>query len=562
MTSVNRDNCIVCSKIVKKCHKDISCKICHGFIHKKCTNLKPKQLKCFNTKKWVCQNCCQEGHTYLNSDLENDIDSLNECSDFDITQVDFQKYDDMIFNPLRFDHNPTSKAYNDITSSDNIHKCSYLTPEQFRVDRIASSGKNKFLNVNIRSLSKNLDSLKECIKSLDCKLDVIGMSETHLKDKPNDIVSIEGYNIEYTNRIGREKGGMCMFISEELTYKLRTDLCQANSNYESCFIEIENKNKNVIVGVVYRAHTSIDSFISDIEPIYRKINSEKKHVYIMGDFNIDLLKTDMHRPIHDYVECIYSNSMLPSIYKPTRITANTATCIDNILTNNENIIQTTILVNDTSDHMPTILSTNLDFINPKKHENKFIYKRNHSVDNINKFKKRLSEVKWQEILDNNDANDDYNTFIEQFNKVYDECIPLKKCTINRKKHPMSPWITKGLLKSINKKNKLYKQYIHSPTNGNLQKLKTYKNKLNILIRKSKRMHLFTKFEKTKNDMKKTWQEINGVIGKSKKQSYQCKFKDDCGNTITDPQEICNKFNDFFVNVGPKLASGIQNTGRN
>ena len=62
----------------------------------------------------------------------------------------------------------------------------------------------------------------------------------------------------------------------------------------------------------------------------------------MGDFNIDLLKTDMHRPIHDYVECIYSNSMLPSIYKPTRITANTATCIDNILTNNENIIQTTI----------------------------------------------------------------------------------------------------------------------------------------------------------------------------------------------------------------------------
>ena len=52
------------------------------------------------------------------------------------------------------------------------------------------------------------------------------------------------------------------------------------------------------------------------------------------------------------------------------------------------------------------------------------------------------------------------------------------------------------------------------------------------------MYLFTKFEKkinkTKNDMKKTWQEIICVIGKSKEQSYQCKFKDDCGNTITDP----------------------------
>ena len=63
----------------------------------------------------------------------------------------------MFFNPLRFDFNPTSKAFNNITSSDNIHKCYYLTPEQFWVDLTVSSGKNKFLNVNIRSLSEKLD---------------------------------------------------------------------------------------------------------------------------------------------------------------------------------------------------------------------------------------------------------------------------------------------------------------------------------------------------------------------------------------------------------------------
>ena len=63
-------------------------------------------------------------------------------------------------------------------------------------------------------------------------------------------------------------------------------------------------------------------------------------------------------------DCIYSNSMLPSIYKPTRITANTATCFYNMLTNNENIIQTIILVNDTSDHMLTIINQ-LRFYQPK-----------------------------------------------------------------------------------------------------------------------------------------------------------------------------------------------------
>ena len=56
---------------------------------------------------------------------------------------------------------------------------------------------------------------------------------------------------------------------------------------------------------------------------------------------------------------------------------------------------------------------------------------------------------------------------------------IEKFTTNRKKDPLSPWITKGLLKSINKKNKLYKYYLQSPTSEKLQKFKTYKNKLNM-----------------------------------------------------------------------------------
>ena len=81
---------------------------------------------------------------------------------------------------------------------------------------------------------------------------------------------------------------------------------------------------------------------------------------------------------------------------------------------------------------------------------------------------------------------------------------------------MSPWITKGLLKSINKKNKLYKQYLHSPSNKGLQKFKTYKNKLNMLIRTAKRKYFFLKFEQSKNNMKPTWNTINNIRGRGKK----------------------------------------------
>ena len=62
-------------------------------------------------------------------------------------------------------------------------------------------------------------------------------------------------------------------------------------------------------------------------------------------------------------------------------------------------------------------------------------------------------------------------------------------------------------------------------------------------------------------MKQTWQAIIDIIGKGRRQSSQCKCKDECNKTITNTHDISDKFIDFFVNVGPKLASNIQNTGK-
>ena len=132
------------------------------------------------------------------------------------------------------------------------------------------------------------------------------------------------------------------------------------------------------MGVIYRAHTSIDNFIGDIDPVFKKLNDEKKQIYIMGDFNIDLLKVDDHRPTHDYLELIFSYSLLPTIYKPTRITETTATFIDNILTIDENVIKSSILVTDITDHMPTVLTTHNNLTSHSGSTKKITYKRIHT----------------------------------------------------------------------------------------------------------------------------------------------------------------------------------------
>ena len=68
---------------------------------------------------------------------------------------------------------------------------------------------------------------------------------------------------------------------------------------ESVFTEICNKNeKNIIIGCIYK-HPSMDlhEFNEDyLDPLMEKILSEDKEVFLMGDFNIDLLKVDIDTP--------------------------------------------------------------------------------------------------------------------------------------------------------------------------------------------------------------------------------------------------------------------------
>ena len=79
-----------------------------------------------------------------------------------------------------------------------------------------------------------------------------------------------------------------------------------------------------------------------------------------------------------------------------------------------------------------------------------------------------------------------------------------------------PWLTKSLLRSLNKKNKLYKQYLRHRSNEKLLKYKTYKNKLTNLLRVAKRPYFQNQIEINKTDIKQTWRIFNNAIGPNKK----------------------------------------------
>ena len=87
---------------------------------------------------------------------------------------------------------------------------------------------------------------------------------------------------------------------------------------------------------------------------------------------------------------------------------------------------------------------------------------------------------------------------------------IRRC---KAKQMAKPWITKGLLTSIRKKNKLYH-------NGLWDEYKLYRNKLSLLTRLSKRNYYNSFFELNRNNMKATWEGINNLTSSSKKKVNQ------------------------------------------
>ena len=89
---------------------------------------------------------------------------------------------------------------------------------------------------------------------------------------------------------------------------------------------------------------------------------------------------------------------------------------------------------------------------------------------------------------------------------------LKRLNSNPKN--IKPWVTKGILKSIKRKNLLYKSYIKSPSIYK-KKFATYRNKLNHLLRLSKKHYIDKKIKESENNNKETWKIINSLLNKSK-----------------------------------------------
>ena len=146
--------------------------------------------------------------------------------------------------------------------SDNMQirnpDCTYHFPDEIEV-HLSTKSHNHF-NVafhNINSLPSKLEDFTEvCSGLLINDIDVLGFCESKLTDSVQQLYALPNYQL-YTNNVSRDMGGVAMYVNKKHNGATRFDLCQLLPHYESLFIELETKTKNIIIGVVYRRpHTN------------------------------------------------------------------------------------------------------------------------------------------------------------------------------------------------------------------------------------------------------------------------------------------------------------------
>ena len=236
-----------------------------------------------------------------------------------------------------------------------LEACNYQTEQTFNnyVSRKGISNNNLSLfHLNIRSVPANLSSLLSDMENLDHRYSVIGLTKTWLNPSNIDAYGIDGYNHIGIARSNQNGDGVSLFMSNEISYSELTELTKVQEYIECLFLKINFKDITYILGFVYRPPNSdIDHFTETLNAILSQISNLP--CYIMGDYNLDLLKHEWHNTTEHFLNTMYSNSLKPLIYKPTRETDSTATLIENIFANhydvNDQLYQGIFLIN-ISDH--------------------------------------------------------------------------------------------------------------------------------------------------------------------------------------------------------------------
>ena len=551
MIPLIKESCEYCRKSICVGQAITECSMCSAVIH----------TKCFKKSEFVFEN--NTGYCF---DCYN-FKYVPCYNPYKIPMNEFCKQYDADHEEKFYNENPTDFIDTLQIISNTLDNCTSFESmnDANRSSIFAEQDKLSAMFLNIDGNKSNFDEFVVLLKQLKHKFPVIGLAETNISPELKNLYPIEGYTSYYQDpKPGKRKGtGVALYVDNSLNAVINDTLSICSANMESLFIDVNFGENKLNFGVIYRPPDGSEiEFLEEFKNLLDIM--PPKNVFIMGDFNFDLLKLD-NEPSRNFEDIILTSKFSPLISTYTHFKPNCRkTLIDNILTNTpESIIASGTIHESVSHHHPVFYvgnystQCNADEIRATPTYYDF------SNENIAKF---VTEI-GVELESINDSSLTFSKFFDQFNTTLDKACKLDKPKFSKRNNKVNPWITNGIINSVKHKRTLYNNWRKTKSkklpDGDPTVHKTftdYRRNLKHIIRDAKSNYYCTKINEHEGDVKKTWSIINEIRGK-RKVAMKPEFIID-NQKVIERRIIANEFNKYFVSVAGEMNDKIDNSSPN
>ena len=335
---------------------------------------------------------------------------------------------------------------------------------------------------NFSIVHNNICSLENKVHFIEAELnhfDIITLSETCLNSNcQNEKIELFGYHPPVRrDRQDRQGGGVAIYVKKNLICVHRPDL--EVPDLEAVWIETKIQQQSLLIGSFYRAPDARVKYWELIDESIQKAGNTPLRYIILGDFNSDNPAAAPHLK-----RILNLNNLFQLVTEPTRVTDNTSTTIDLIITPCPDIIsKIAVLPPVKSDHRCPYLELT------SKRSYCHSFKRtlyNYSKLDVNKYINLLENVNWNNIVTEEVLDNAVENFSNTLLRVSRECMPSK--TVNMRDND-APWITYEIKKLKDKKQKSHITAKRLNSAWAWQRFRTNRNLLTDTIRKRKEEYL-------------------------------------------------------------------------
>ena len=361
------------------------------------------------------------------------------------------------------------------------------------------------------------------------QLDIFGLNETRLDCTiSNNELQITGYCLIRNDR-SRRGGGVAIYIRDSISHNICLDL--NNTELEVIWCKINPKHKaSFLLCCAYRAPSSsvsqsMNSFMLSVDQAF----SKNLDIIIMGDININCDQQNYEGNAICNLCNLYNMKQL--VEEPTRVTLNTKTLIDVILTSMpEKHKHTTVFHTTLSDHFMVCT----EILYHSRQEFKEIkcrtfknFNASEFIDDVSLF---LSSMNYEDSLETL-----WHIFKEGFKDISNKHAPLRSYRV---KANSQPWISQDIVNLMKERDKLYKEAI-STDNDNLYSVyRKTRNYVTQRIRNEKKKYFESQIL-SNNDNQQLWRSVKIILGDSKTSSVPVDVTSD-------------EFNTYFSNIGTEI----------